>query len=703
MPPWPLLLLLALLLPAPPARAEPGLLVDLADLPDEAGGLLRLHGSTGSGSAGVPVAGGLDCDGDGLGDYAMASMRASPLGRSGAGIVYLALGDGSVRGHLDTAVPQPRILAIYGDGPSEATGSELWMDDVTGDGVGDLLIARQNLSPPGRIGAGGLTVLVGGPELRAFAEGLAPLDLRDPHPSLRLTTLVGAAPFQRLGIWMRTGDVTGDGIADIAVGADQTGTPAEPHHGAVWVVRGGPHLARGGVIDLAEPGGTPLVGHLARVLPPPGSRHHHFGATCQVADLDGNGRAELLAAATLNRAGAALRAAGAPPGQAHARGGSAHGTLYIAWDDNFPGEPWPPGFSFGMDAPPGRRSIVDGGLRNRNFGEEILGGLDYDADGAADLFVGDIVGDGTLAQDRPGSGSGHVFYDAAGLAGLAFDLDAPPPGLLTTTILGAAPGDIASDTAAHGDFDGDGIADLAASAPHASPPGRPDAGILYVFHGRPGPWPALVDLAPGSLPPAEELWTAVLYGANGRSGFDAGDMLAYSAAAGDLDGDGRIDIVTNEMLGNGLAPGAIDVGNLIVLGGELLTRDDVEIDVRPGDPHDRIPLTPQRLVEVAILSSATVDPWSIDPATLGFGPDRAPALDPPGGSRGGRAQRLDANRDGVPDRRVYFEARATGLAPGDTEACLVGKLEGQTFWSCAAVRVPERPVVPERPAGPRRR
>ncbi len=546
--------------------------VDLAAASADEGVLLRVHGSAGVGSSGVPVAGGFDCDGDGLRDYALAAMRASPLGRSGAGEVHLVFGNGRAGGRLDTAQAQPRILHILGDGTSEATGSEIWMDDVTGDGLGDLLIARQNFRPDAaRPGAGALTILVGGAALRDHAATLQPLDLRAPPASVTLTTLVGAAAVDRLGIWMRTGDVTGDGIADLVVGADQEDGAGENDRGAVYVIRGGAHLAVDQTIDLADPGSTALTKHLARIAPPPGSEEFHFGATLQVADLDGNGRGEVLIAAALNRAGAGIPADGAPPGSAHGGGGSLDGTLYIAWDDNFPSGLWNPNFAFDIDSPPGSRTIIDGGALNRSFGEEILGGLDYDDDGLADLFVGDLVGDGTPGQTRPASGIGHVLYAAASLKGLVFDLDVPPPGLVQSTFLGGAAGDIAADTAAHGDFDADGLDDLSFSSPHGSPLGRDDAGTIHVFYGQSGPWPALIDLEPGSLPPPAAVRISEVYGANGTVGSDAGDTLCYSAAAGDLDGDGRTDLITNEMLGNGLAPGTEDVGNLLVLSGALVS------------------------------------------------------------------------------------------------------------------------------------
>src|SRR5690606_23478738 len=116
------------------------------------------------------------------------------------------------------------------------------------------------------------------------------------------------------------------------------------------------------------------------------SSEFHLGATLQIADLDGNGLAEVIVAATLNRAGGTLSPGPGAAGQAHGRGGPLDGRIYIAWDDNFAGV-WPNGFSFSLDAAPGDTSEVRGATRNISFGEELLGGLDFDDDGFADLFV----------------------------------------------------------------------------------------------------------------------------------------------------------------------------------------------------------------------------------------------------------------------------------------------------------------------------
>jgi hypothetical protein len=154
------------------------------------------------------------------------------------------------------------------------------------------------------------------------------------------------------------------------------------------------------------------------------------------------------------------------------------------------------------------------------------------------------------------------------LRGARFGLDAPPEALPITTFVGAIASEIAADTAIDGDFDGDGRADLAFSSPHAYPLGRVEAGVMHVFFGRSGAWPAFVDLADGALPPPSSLRVTQVLGAQGAVNFDRGDTLAYSAAAGDLDGDGKTDLILNEMLGNG--PLIDDAGNLIVVSGALL-------------------------------------------------------------------------------------------------------------------------------------
>jgi len=557
-------LILLALLPAA-AAAQPATILDLADDGAASGVVRRVYGAGGSGQYGVPVAGGLDVDGDGHADYAIAHLTASPLGRFRAGEVELVFGDGTFSGSIDASTVQAGVLKVFGDQPYETAGSEVWMADVTGDGLGDLLICRQNFSPSGtRYGAGALTVIAGAAALATHAQSLQPIDLRSPPAGLPVTTLLGVAAGDRFCVWTRTGDVTGDGVDDLVVGADQEDGLGQTHRGALYVLQGGAWLAAGGTLDLADLGTGALQGRVAHVTLPSGANEYHLGATCQIADLDGNGLGEVLGAAALNRAGASL---GPNPSSRpwHPAGGAPRGYLYVLWDDNFT-PPWPAVLEINLSNPPGSRTLIRGGNRNSEFGEEILGGLDYDDDGNAELFVGDLVADETPAHNRLTSGAGYVFYNVPLLRDLDVYLDSPQPQVTFSTILGPIASAIGADTAAHGDFDGDGLGDLAFCSPKASPLGRVHAGVVDVLQGRPGGWPAVIDTA--ALPPESAVRVAEIRGASGFGVAGQGDILCYSGAAGDVDDDGLADLLINEMEGAG--PAGDDVGNLLAIDGTVL-------------------------------------------------------------------------------------------------------------------------------------
>jgi len=557
-----------LLLVSGVASGQPVFTMDLNGQSTSSGHILRLLGSVGDGSFGVPVAGGYDMDGDTKNDFAMASFLADPPGRSNAGQVFLVFGDRRIEGEIDTLNSHPDVLVIIGEQLSEHAGSEIWMDEVTDDAFGDLLICRQDFSPPGRLGGGALTLIPGQPMLRTMAANNEVLDLGNPPPGLQILHIWGATAGSRLGIWARTGDITDDDINDFIIGADREASHGNTDAGAVYLFRGGEYLETSPTIDLAD-FGTVDNGNLARLLPPVVSTQFHFGATVQVADLDGNG-AEVLAAAALNRAGASLAPLG---GSGNGSGGTPDGTLFIAWDDNFNND-WIPdeggSLEVTMGIGAGSFTSIDGVAgKNDDFGEEILGGLDYDNDGNADLFVGDLTADGWGAINRPNNaGTGHVIYDAQMLKNLHFDLDDAvlPPGFSMSTFLGPVPGALGGDTAMHGDFTGDGIADLAFSSPHDNPFARINAGTIHILLGQTGEWPTFIDLAPASFPSSNDISIIEVYGANGNApGGDSGDTLSYSGAFGDMNGDGILDIITNEMKGNGSSPSAVDVGNLLLL------------------------------------------------------------------------------------------------------------------------------------------
>ena len=549
------------------AWAQPETNLDLLTVQDGDGILQRIYGADGEGSFGVPLAAGHDVDGDGIADSMIAYLTASPNDLHRAGEVDLVFGTGLLDGSIDTDIDSPSFLRIWGEAAQETAGAEVWMDDVTGDGLGDLLICRQNYTLGARIGAGALTILPGGAHLRTLANSLTPIDLAAAPASVRETTIVGADEGDRLCIWVRTGDIDGDGVADLVMGADQESGDASLHRGGAWVVRGGSHLDDAGFIDLDDFGtvSDDLAGDIAHLIPAGGASHLHAGATCTIGDLDGNGRGEVLFATTLNRAGAII----APPGgdfETHASGGTAKGSVLIAWDENFPLTPWSLGYELTISSSetPGF-TFLDGESINERFGEELLAGKDLNGDGDPDLVIGDLQGD---PDGRAGAGIAYAVFEAHLLKGTSSTISAPPAGVVVSRIWGPTAGDLGADSLGLGDFDGDGHHDILFASPHASPRGRFQAGQAHILFGRNSAWPAVIDL--GNIPSPATFRVAEI------DGKEEDDVLAYSVASGELDGDGRDDVVINEMKGD--APSNTNVGNLLLISGRLFDPNHVFAD-----------------------------------------------------------------------------------------------------------------------------
>ncbi len=389
-----------------------------------------------------PVTG--DVNGDGFADVVVGSPGTSAGGFPGVGSALVFLGPG-----LSTLLPVPNPAPAQNVffGTSVATG------DVDGDRFDDLVVGAPYADPPG-FNNGGEAFVLAGPGL------VSALPLAQPTPE-------ASAGF---GISVDSGDVNGDGLDDVVVGAGGASQGGPAGAGGVFVFLG-PVFAT--VLTLAEP------------VQESGA---FFGTSIATGDVDGDGFDDVVA-------GAYAASSGGQPaaGEAFVFLGPALASILPLSD------PTPE--------------------TNGTFGRPVSAG-DVDGDGFADVLVGVPLADPGGLVD-----AGEVFVFLGPALTSVLPLADPVPE--ATAQFGTS--------IAVGDFDGDGFEDVLVGAQSADVGGLTNAGEAFVFLG-----PALATVVPLADPTPQ-----------------ASSTFGTSISAGDVNGDGADDVVVG-------VPSASPAGEAVV-------------------------------------------------------------------------------------------------------------------------------------------
>ncbi len=485
----------------------------------DAPGLLAYGRAAGDGLGwGVRVA---DLNGDDIDDLIVAAPEAdvgSPV-RDKAGAVYIWLGVAGMTGVRDAAAVAGAApdVTILGASPQDVltnNGSTFEVGDVNGDQVADLILGSATADGPAesRTAAGECYVVLGRAQFPAV------IDLAVAGSAGADVTIFGADAGDSLGFGgaLQLGDVNGDGLQDMLIGAPFANGPANarPTGGEVRVLLG--RAVFPGTIDLAQPGELVIYGASANDI-------LSNGGALTIADVNGDGLEDILIGALSG------------DGVDGSREGA--GEAYIVF-----GRSAAVGFPASLDL---AQPVGQGGdvvIYGATAGDLLtsngaLAAGDVNGDGIADLLLGTNGGDGP-AEGRNGAGEAYVVFGRATFPS-SLDLAQPGDTGANVTIYGANGGDNLTSGGALtvGDLNRDGVVDLILGARKAKGPAeaRDSAGEAYLIWGRRTAFPASLDLAVQGAGGAD----VTVYGSANNALLTSGGAVA----TGDLNGDGYTDLV----------------------------------------------------------------------------------------------------------------------------------------------------------------
>ncbi len=444
--------------------------IDLADLGTTHPGF-RIEGIEASDRAGFSVSGAGDVNGDGLADV----IVGAPLGGfAGASYVVFGRADNMT---VDLAALGTGGFRIDGIDLNDQSGfSVSGAGDVNGDGLADLIVGAFGANPGGNTQAGESYVVFG----KATS---TPVDLSVlGNGGFRID---GIAELDQSGSSVSgAGDVNGDGLADLIIGAYSATPGDDDDAGQSYVIFG---KATGTTVDLSALGGDGFS------IDGAGMFNLSGYSVSGAGDVNGDGLADLIVGAPL-----------AGPGF-----GSFTGEAFVI-------------FGKATDTTVDLAALGSGGFRIAGIDmEDELGGRvsaagDVNGDGLSDLIVGAQYANNQTGESFVVFGkASDTTVDLASLGTGGFRLDGIDGGDRSGRGVSGA-----------GDINGDGLADLIIGAYYANN----GIGESYVVFGKATNTP--VDLS-----------------ALGNGGFriDGADTSTFSgfsvSGAGDVNGDGLADLI----------------------------------------------------------------------------------------------------------------------------------------------------------------
>jgi len=409
-------------------------------------GGFALDGQTDNGGTSNPVSGAGDVDGDGLDDVIVGVSVFAPSGIEGAGRSYVVFG----KSDTDKVLLADVGLGMGGftmDGVADHDISGATVSgagDVNGDGLADVVVCAPFADPNGLDRAGRAYVVFG----KADTD---PVLLADVASGIGGFALDGEAESDMLGTSASGGgDVNGDGLADVVVGAHRVGANGLFKSGRTYVVFGKEDTDVVSLADVASGvGGFAVDGE---------AEDHYSGVSVSNArDVNGDGLADVVVGA--------VRAdpTGENSGRSYVVFGKADTDRVLLAD-----------VALGVGG-----FAIDGEDEYHGSGRSVSGAGDMNGDGLADVIVAAPGADPNGAS----SGRAYVVFGKEGTAKVSLSDVAQGIGgfVLDGQFVNWAYDGMPVSGA--GDVNGDGIPDVMVGAPYADPTGQYGSGRTYVVFG----------------------------------------------------------------------------------------------------------------------------------------------------------------------------------------------------------------------------